>query len=166
MNLIATFNFEESKEKEYSEFKVRETVRAVIFDGDNNVALMKVGEDNFHKLPGGGVDEGETLDQALKRECLEEAGVVIKNTHEIGLIIEIKKESRSIQNSYCYLANVSGDKASSNLTEEEKSRGFKVLWMNVDEAIKCIKNDGFDNLQGRYIYKRELTILETVKKII
>jgi 8-oxo-dGTP pyrophosphatase MutT (NUDIX family) len=37
-------------------------------------------------FPGGGVDEGETLGEALQREVFEETGAVIRDLKEVGVI--------------------------------------------------------------------------------
>ena len=37
----------------------RKTGRAIIFDDAKNVALLHVTKKHYHKLPGGGVEEGE-----------------------------------------------------------------------------------------------------------
>jgi ADP-ribose pyrophosphatase YjhB (NUDIX family) len=119
-------NLENSAQEEFNNYRVRNTVRAVIFDNENSIALMNVSKDNFHKLPGGGINEGETKEEALKRECLEEAGVNIEIISELGLISEIKKTSETIQNSYCYTAKVVGEKGESDFTEKEKAKGFEI----------------------------------------
>lgn len=48
----------------------RKTGRAIIFDADKNVALLHVTKKHYHKLPGGGVEEGENVAEALKREAI------------------------------------------------------------------------------------------------
>ena len=123
---LKTINLENSTLEEFDNYKVRNTVRAVIFDNKNNIALMNVSKDNFHKLPGGGIDKGETKKEALKRECLEEAGVNIEIISELGLISEIKKTSETVQNSYCYIAKVVGEKGKPDFTEKEIAKGFEV----------------------------------------
>ena len=123
---LKTINLENSTSKEFNNYRIRNTVRAVIFDNENNIALMNVSKDNFHKLPGGGIDKNETKEGALKRECLEEAGVNIEITSELGLVSEIKKTSETIQNSYCYTAKVIGEKGKPDFTEKEKAKGFEI----------------------------------------
>jgi 8-oxo-dGTP pyrophosphatase MutT (NUDIX family) len=61
---------------------MKEAVLALIKKGDLFLALPhrvtgKIG------LPGGKVDNEETLKEALKRECLEEAGIHINTCHLI-----------------------------------------------------------------------------------
>jgi len=61
----------------------REIVSAIIFSQDGKLLMGKkdpakggVYSDCWH-IPGGGMDEGETLEQALGREVLEEVGIDI-----------------------------------------------------------------------------------------
>ena len=55
---------------------IRNAVRAVIVRNDQLLLLKKSGGDRGERyaLPGGAQDLGETLAQALERECLEEIG--------------------------------------------------------------------------------------------
>ena len=102
MKQLKILNFENVAAEEEKAFVIRDTVRAVIFDKENNIALMKVVRDGFYKIPGGEVDQDETVIKALHRECLEEAGVEITIKSEIGYIKEVRKMYRKIQNSYCF----------------------------------------------------------------
>jgi len=166
MKTIAVINLENTDKKEALEYKVRNTARGVVFDNEKKIALMKVIKGNFHKLPGGGIENNEQIDQALIRECQEEAGVVICSIVELGLVTEIKKVDKTVQNSYCYMSKIKGEKGLSHLTKTEKENGFEVIWVELDEAIRVIKNDGYSNINGKYIYERELAILTEVLKIM
>jgi ADP-ribose pyrophosphatase YjhB (NUDIX family) len=55
---------------------IRNTARALILQDNNILLLRKDGYEQGERfaLPGGGQDLGETLEQALHRECLEEIG--------------------------------------------------------------------------------------------
>ena len=163
MKILAEINFENVSEDEASTFVIRNTVRAVIFDNNNNIALMNVSKDHFHKVPGGGIDDNETPNAALERECREEAGVEIDSVMELGSITEIKKESKMVQNSYCYIARAISKKGILQLTDSEKIQGFEVLWVGIEDAINLVENEGYKKIAGRYIAERELTILRAAK---
>ena len=68
MNILATFNDNDFEPTDYID---RPTVKAVILNDQDEVLLFSGG------LPGGGVEDGETNEQALARECMEEIGGTI-----------------------------------------------------------------------------------------
>lgn len=62
------------------------TVSAVIYNKNNQVLLCKSHKwDNKYIIPGGHVEYGEKLEDALKREILEETGIEIHSIKPIGL---------------------------------------------------------------------------------
>jgi 8-oxo-dGTP pyrophosphatase MutT (NUDIX family) len=52
-------------------------VRAVVLDRDNRVFLVKHSYVSGWHLPGGGVEVGQTFDDALKRELMEEGRIEV-----------------------------------------------------------------------------------------
>ncbi|MBU1083407.1 NUDIX domain-containing protein [Patescibacteria group bacterium] len=55
---------------------MKERVRGIVIDGDKITLLKRVkGDHVFYVFPGGGVEEGEDIEVALKREMMEELGV-------------------------------------------------------------------------------------------
>ena len=55
---------------------------------NGKIAFIHVSRHGYHKLPGGGIERGENIKEALQRELLEETGCIIKITGEVGKIIE------------------------------------------------------------------------------
>jgi len=67
---------------------IRISAKAIIIDGDK-LLLTKNQDDqgHFYLFPGGGQEHGETLEQAVKRECIEEIGQQV----EVGALLFIRE---------------------------------------------------------------------------
>lgn len=147
-------------------YKIRKAMRAVIFDDEKKIALMRVKSDNYYKLPGGGIDEGEDYQEALKRELLEETGCDSRTEDEVGITIEYRNQFEMLQISYCYLSNVVGDKGTVDFTQKELDDGFELIWVDLVEAIDLVKNSTPKKYACKFIVLRDLILLEKAKKIL
>ena len=57
--------------------KVRCSGKAIIIEDNRLLTIVKKDEDGLYYIfPGGGQELGETIEQCVKRECLEELGVL------------------------------------------------------------------------------------------
>ncbi|HEY8892141.1 MAG TPA: NUDIX domain-containing protein [Clostridium sp.] len=168
MELITEI-YEENVRNEKSDsemfYKVRKASRAVMFNSLNQIALPFVSKNMYHKLPGGGIEKGESIIEALNREVMEEVGAKIDIISEIGTIIEYRDKFNQLQISYCYLAKVNGIVDSPSYTNEELAAGFKLKWMDFEDAITTIENDKPNDYVGRFIQKRDLAFLKKAKEI-
>lgn len=147
------------------EFVVRKAARAVVFDKQGKVAILHATKRNYHKIAGGGIEEGENIKIALVREIYEETGSKAKIGEEVGAIIEYKEEHKRVQISYCYLAKaISHGKP--HFTKSEKDEGFVLEWLTMDEAIKKFKKDNLSHYGAKFMSTRDLTFLKEAKKMI
>lgn len=70
------------------------TVGAVIFNPDNEVLLCKSHKwNNQYIIPGGHIELGETMEQALKREVMEETGLEIHDIQLISIVESVYHEA-------------------------------------------------------------------------
>lgn len=152
-----------------STYRKREAARAVLMNMDRGVYLLKVTSHGYHKLPGGGIDPGESREEALIRENLEEVGCKSKVILEIGEIIEYRfyEDDGLEQHSFAYIAEQVGDLGEQNLEQGELDEGHDlVVAKSIDEAIELMENDRPDNLEGKSIKHRDLTILKEARKLL
>ncbi len=145
-------------------YEERTAARAVVFDADQNVGLIYSTVHKYHKLPGGGVEPGESLVQALTREVKEEIGCDIVDITELGYVEEFRNKIALHQHSYCYTAHVVGEKGEPALEEREKAEGFVTVWLPLDTAIETLTHElGSDVYLARFMTRRELAFLRAAR---
>jgi len=119
----------------------RKATRAIVLDGDN-ILLLYTERYHDYSLPGGGVDEGESLTDGLIRELQEETGAQdIEVLAEFGLYEEYRpwyKDNFDIIHmlSYCYVCKINEILAETALESHEIQNGMEPVWINIFEAIK------------------------------
>jgi 8-oxo-dGTP pyrophosphatase MutT (NUDIX family) len=160
MKLIKTIQFKDLKIEDTDKFEIRRAARAVVFDSNKNIGILYVGKYNYHKLPGGGLEGDESIAEALKRECLEEIGCDTETFGELGEIIEYRDKWSLKQHSYCYLANVVGEKGKPDFTQKEIDSGFEIKWVSLEDAIKLLENDKPEGYEGGFIQIRDSSFLK------
>ncbi len=145
----------------------RKAARGVVFDTEGNIALFHSTKKHYHKLPGGGVEEGEDLEAALRRELLEEIGCAVKNIQEVGVIEEYRSHFQFHQFSYCYIAEVAGDKGRPHLEEGEIAEGFVTVWLSLDTAIETVEKElDCEDYRGRFLQLRDLIFLKEAQNLL
>ena len=153
---------------EYPEdaYAIREAARAVLIDAQGQIILLNVSRRGHHKLPGGGVDPGETIEQALMRELLEEVGCQAEIIKEIGQITEYRPlHGMQKQISYCFLARQVGEQVRHSLEADEIALGMKEYRVtNIEAAIRLLEQDKPDDVAGHFIQKRDLVFLRHAQR--
>lgn len=147
------------------DYYVRHAARAVLKDESGRVALMYAGQRKYYKLPGGGIDDGEEIAEAMSRELLEETGCTANIIQELGTVIEWRDFDKMHQISYSFEAVKTNQESSPNLTQSELDEGFEVKWVtDIDEAIRLVEGEIMhDDIEVSFMAKRDAAILRAAK---
>ncbi len=163
MKTLLTLNPEQVTPQQGESYPLREAARAVVFDEQENIALLHVSAEGYYKLPGGGREEKESFEQALDRECCEEIGCHVEITKTLGQIIEYRKFCQLKQVSVCFLARATSSVGVPDFTDEEKAAGFELHWIPLKEARERIQSSQPNTLEGKeYIVPRDTAILHMI----
>jgi len=118
---------------------IRNAARALILQDNNILLLRKDGYEQGERfaLPGGGQDLGETLEQALNRECLEEIGTRVE-IRDLVYVADCLKprdtQPRSTRHlvEFLFACTVPDDYVPVNDHHPDKHQ-VEVVWANLDE---------------------------------
>ena len=149
----------------------REIVRAVVFDDDGFFYFVRANrDDEFVKATlietsGGGVEQGESLEGALRRELREELGVKVQVLCPIGVVSDYYHliHRHNINHYFLCRALSFGENA---LTEDEQQRfHLSTLRLRYEEALAEYEKRAETGL-GRLIANREVPILRRAAELI
>ena len=149
----------------------RQIVRAIVFDDDGILYFVRARrDDEFGKATlietsGGGVEPGEDLDTAIRRELKEELGAEVDVCEKIGVVSDYYNLIRRHNINHYFLCRVRsfGEK---HLTQDEAERfHLSVLKLRYEDAV-CEYEARKDSKLGRLIAQRELPILRAARERI
>jgi len=147
-------------------YKTRLAARGVVYDDNFRVGLLYVTKHNYYKLPGGGVDAGEDVIDAFKRECLEEIGCNVEVGLEPCETVEQRDQFKMLQTSRCFVARKIGESVETTMTDSEIERGFEVVWVDgIDAALSKVEEASPTTYEGKFIQLRDLAILKVAKAL-
>lgn len=152
----------------------RPSVRGIIIRG-NTIAMMHSLKYDYYKLPGGGIEEGESLEETLIREVKEESGLVVKESSikEFGLVRRIEKgmiEDIFIQKNYYFLCEAEEEIEEQDLDDYEADERFTLEFVTVEQVLDVNNNHDHGEKVNAQTFKgmldRENRVLQFVEKEI
>ena len=127
------------KQKDGVVYRPRPSVYAIVYDPAGDLLLARARGKLV--LPGGGIDDGETPEQALHREVLEETGWRIKILGQACRANEYvisKRKNRATNKLAQFFLAVPLDQAHAPLDDDHEP-----LWVSRPEAIKDLRREFF-----------------------
>ncbi len=153
------------------EHDLRPTVRGII-EKDGKLALVH-SEEDYYGFPGGGIEDGETYEEALIREVKEETGLVVipESIKEYGGALRLNKSTRFPetvfeQDNFYYKCEALAELGEQNLDEEEAEEGFELAFVTMEEAWRKNRYGGNN---GSIWLEKESILLEMLmfeKKLV
>lgn len=151
--------------KNLDDYHVRKASRGVLIN-NGKIALLYVSKENYHKLPGGGLEKGESNEDAFKREVKEETGCdceIVGDKEQNSILIETRDEFKLLQMSYIFFSKIVGKPKELHLEQSEIDEGFGLRWIPIHKAIETLQNDKPKNYEGKFIQARDIAILNFYK---
>ena len=149
----------------------RNIARAIVYDENGLFYFVRAErDDDFGKATlietaGGGVEDGEDLIDAVKRELKEELGVKVSVICKIGVVSDYYNliHRHNINHYFLCRAEEFGNK---DLTEDEiNSFHLSTLKLSYEEAVQEYEYRANTRL-GKLVANRELPVLHRAKEII
>ena len=142
--------------------RVRIANRAIIIE-NGLILLSHEIKNDLWMLPGGGLEEGETIFEGVVREVIEETGNIIKPSDPVLQIDEYYGDEK--YTSYYFFGVIIGQ-SEKHLTTSEAENGLECRWISIDEAFKIFSNyqDSSFFEEKRGLYLREYTALKELIK--
>ena len=149
----------------------RMIARAIVVDDDDNFYFVRANrDDDFGKATlietaGGGVESGEDLNTAIRRELKEELGVEVEVICKIGVVSDYYNliHRHNINNYFLCKAVSFGDK---HLTKDEiEDFHLSTLRLKYEEALAEYEKCRCTGL-GRLVANREEPVLKRAKELL
>ena len=167
MKKIVT-NKDNLKEKDMTELVQR--VKVLLVNSNNEVLLGY--SHNDYQFPGGHVDDGETLTETVKREILEETGIIL-NFEEIepfactiGYYKDWPEKGKNRKTEIYYYEIKSDEQPNLNntkYTEHEKDGNFELKYINLNDVEQELSSN-VDKFGDKYGIAKEMIELLRIYK--
>ncbi len=158
----------ESDKGDYSLYThdfVRPSARTILIR-DGRIAMVHSLKYDYYTFPGGGIEKGEYLVQAVIRETLEEAGLTVipGSVQEYGLVRRVQKSpgdptERFLQDNYYFLCEAEPGQIAQKPDGYEAEERFTPEFV-VPETVIRVNRTGEHGPKDPIMLEREARVLE------
>ncbi len=143
----------------------RKTARAIVRNLDGLFAVMYSEKFHLHSLPGGGVEAGEDILTALRREISEETGATSDIIRELGIVFENRACHDFTQENHYFFVISTSPVGEASLTKKEAAVGAHVKWMTFEKLYEVISRPHHRTAQRKYIQARDMAALNEYRRL-
>ena len=144
----------EKQNKEANPRLMAITLKAVVLNDKNQVLLLRRAKKTMNggkwDLPGGHIDAGETIEEAIKREVKEETGLSVE-MGDVIRVVEFEKDHELFKHEKRGMRFVA--RRSSGEVKLNKKEHDKFEWLEIEQAIEKLEDDGFEGEKKRTLMK-------------
>ena len=149
----------------------RQIARAVVVDEEGLLCLLQVercdefGQGAFVETAGGGVEEGETLTEALTRELREELGAEVEILQKIGTVRDCYNLIHRRNISHYYLCRATAFSERCLTRQEREDFRLTMLRLTWEEAFAAYERCAHLPW-GKLLAAREVPVLQRAKQLL
>ena len=146
--------------------KLHFNTRILLINEKGEICVIKSEKHGYTQIPGGGIEEGESILEGLRRETEEETGYLIENIKPIGYVIEHRESAKNQHSwnqciSFVFVATPSQDVGTKYMPDEIEE-GFTPIWLSLNDLIeekKQVFKDGLlKSYSGHFSNLRDLLV--------
>ena len=157
------FELDEQNYNPHGTIRRRPSARGIIIC-NGKIAMVHSEKYDYYKFPGGGIEQGEDMREALMREVLEETGMTVdeNSISEYGQVRRIQKDDQAdifIQDNFYFLCNTKGEIGAQNLDKSEAEAKFALVFTDPQIAIKSNRTCKVEEF-AKPMVEREARVLE------
>ena len=163
------YNYDYLNDEDITEIVIR--MKALII---NNKNILLGNENDIYQFPGGHLEDKETFEECLKREVLEETGILLCDSEIKRPFMkvtfmnkdwpEVGKNRKAEIYYYLIETDKKPDMSKVNYTEHEKKGKFKIEKIPLEAAIDIIKNNIPNNRKNESIAPEMIAAIEEYMK--